>query len=304
MRRTPVLPIRLVAGQNGDPRFVPPVAFGADYARQVSTLQSKLDQLQQIIENDKFVIRGHITTIKAKNELLEQLKGLDIKKLQGTVASLNDKIRELKAKIEKSQVEAVREKAKFDQLQRELKACKAQSKSTKAQDKKAFEAQINALSAKITSLRAQADQRTKLAKEREAELKRLYKFINDLYSNADLGAKKRRLGTDEEQQLDAQIDEFLAQNEGLVDFTELDRQEEEAKQDSDDDGDDDDDDDGFGADADMPTAPTAGQKRSLGDDDERDGKWQQLNEPDEFEDIAKLTPLKVSSIHKFSALKI
>ena len=226
MRRRPRLPVRLVAGQNGDPRFIPPVALGAKYANQVSTLLKKLENLKQIMKNDQLICQGHITQIKEQNERLKQLKNLNIKSLQEKVVTLTERIRKLNVQNDSGKIQAQRGLTKLQDLQKELKACREQSKEAKAVDKQAFEAQVYALSQKITSLSEEADARTKLVKEREVEMKRLNKFIADLYSSAELGLKKRKVGTDEEKALDAKIDEFISQNNGLVaDFTELDQEE-------------------------------------------------------------------------------
>ena len=140
--------MRLVAGQNGDPRFIPPVALGANYAKQVGQLQAKLEKLSIALQAKTLQVSTQNTEIKA---LLEQLKGLKADTVATTQKSLdkaNEEVTKLRASLREKAAELAEEKRKLGRAKEESaddKAANATAFATAAQRISVLEAQIKAL---------------------------------------------------------------------------------------------------------------------------------------------------------------
>lgn len=114
MHRKKRLPIGLVSRQNGDPRFIPPVSFGADYAKQVQDLRSTVTTLKEHVV---------LQTQKAERQagqIAEYIRRL--KQLDGNGLGLE----KLEKELEKCRKKNAADLQTNNKQEIDLKLCKAQ----------------------------------------------------------------------------------------------------------------------------------------------------------------------------------
>ena len=92
MHRKKQLPIGLISRQNGDPRFIPPVSFGADYAKQVLKLKSTVEALKDHVTIQTAIAERQAAQIAEYIERLKELKpGTNVEKLEKELATCKAK---------------------------------------------------------------------------------------------------------------------------------------------------------------------------------------------------------------------
>lgn len=209
MHRKKRLPIGLISRQNGDPRFIPPVSFGADYAKQVLKLKSTVTALKDHVVLQTQKAQRQADQITVYIERLKELRGKNVEKLQN--------------ELEKCRAKNTADLAKNDLQAFDLKGCKSQLAACKAEQTRlnnehkrllaqgktdhgdelaklkikedALGSQIDILEVTITDLKTAVNTNKKYTDKRDTELAKLKARLGDLLraqGNPEGGAVGKR----------------------------------------------------------------------------------------------------------------
>lgn len=184
------LPLGLVSRQNGDPRFVPPVALGAKYSKQLQGLQSKVKTLTGEVESARtrqIVSNQQISNLLAK---LSTLKADDVDKLSNNLVKLQKKIETMDFDLKEAKLNLTR-------CEDEKKRLVENNEQLLQSEEKEHKDEIDKLSLEIESLETQIMLYTAEIKKKDSALDKLgeqYDEYVKAVNRADVSSTQGGLG--------------------------------------------------------------------------------------------------------------